>query len=69
MTARPQADHLDAWSDDGSIEEFRRSRQEAYAVLARDIEKVLKRAAGNRRPSGTRAPAIRRHRFFRERRS
>jgi hypothetical protein len=54
------ADHVDAWSDDGLIDEFRRSRQEAYTVLARDIEKVLKRAATNRRPSGTRAPAIRR---------
>jgi hypothetical protein len=54
------ADNVDAWSDDGLIEEFRRSRQEAYAVLARDIEKVLKRATGSRRPSGTRAPAIRR---------
>ena len=54
------ADHVDAWSDDGLIEEFRRSRQEAYTVLARDIEKVLKRAASSRRPSGTRAPAIRR---------
>ena len=62
------ADHVDAWSDDGLIDEFRRSRQEAYTVLARDIEKVLKRAAGNRRPSGTRAPAIRRlSEVFRER--
>src|SRR5687767_15019403 len=46
------ADDLDAWSDDALIEEFRRSRQEAYTALARDIEKVLKRAANNRRPSG-----------------
>jgi len=62
------ADHVDAWSDDGLIDEFRRSRQEAYRLLARDIEKVLKRAASNRRPSGTRAPAIRRLlEVFRER--
>lgn len=62
------ADHVDAWSDDGLIEEFRRSREVAYTVLARDIEKVLKRAASNRRPSGTRAPAIRRlSEVFRER--
>jgi len=54
------ADNLDAWSDDELIEGFRRSRQEAYEALARDIEKVLKRATSNRRPSGTRAPAIRR---------
>ena len=62
------ADHVDAWSDDGLIEECRRSRQEAYTVLALDIEKVLKRAASSRRPSGTRAPAIRRLlEVFRER--
>jgi hypothetical protein len=62
------ADNVDAWSDDGLIEEFRRSRQEAYVVLARDIEKVLKRATSNRRPSGRRAPAVRRLlEVFRER--
>ena len=54
------ADNVDAWSDDGLVEEFRRSRQEAYTTLARDIEKVLKRATSIRRPSGTRAPALRR---------
>jgi hypothetical protein len=54
------ADHLDAWSDDVLIEEFRRAGQEAYAALARDIEKVLKRASAARRPRGTRAPATRR---------
>ena len=37
------ADNVDAWSDDALVEEFRRSRQEAYAALARDVEKVLKR--------------------------
>jgi hypothetical protein len=37
-------------------------------MLARDIEKVLKRATSKRRPSGTRAPAIRRLlEVFRER--
>jgi hypothetical protein len=54
------ADNVDSWSDDALVEEFRRSRQEAYASLARDVEKVLKRTSGARRPSGTRAPAIRR---------
>jgi hypothetical protein len=28
------ADHVDAWSDDALIEEFRRSRQDAYTALA-----------------------------------
>ncbi|MCA1585418.1 MAG: chromate resistance protein [Acidobacteria bacterium] len=54
------ADHVDAWSDNGLIEEFRRSRQEAYSALAHDIEKVLKRTTSVRRPRGTRAPAARR---------
>ena len=61
------ADNVDAWSDDALVEEFRRSRQDAYAVLARDAEDTLKRVCG-RRPRGARAPAI--HRLldiFRER--
>ncbi len=54
------ADNVDAWSDDALVEEFRRSRQDAYADLARDVEKAVKRASGGRRPRGTRAPAVRR---------
>ncbi len=54
------ADNVDAWSDDTLVEEFRRSRQDAYAALARDAEKTLKRAGGARRPRATRSPAVRR---------
>ena len=54
------ADNVDAWSDDALVEEFRRSRQDAYGALAQDVEKALKRAGGIRRPRGTRAPAVRR---------
>ena len=54
------ADHVDAWSDDVLIEEFRRARQESYEELAREVEQALKRAASARRPKGTRAPALRR---------
>jgi hypothetical protein len=54
------AKNIDAWSDDALIEEFRRARQDVYADLARDVEQALKRAAGARRPKGTRAPALRR---------
>jgi hypothetical protein len=54
------ADNVDAWSDDALVEEFRRSRQDAYTALARDVEKALKQASGARRPRGTRAPAVRR---------
>src|ERR671910_3573252 len=32
------ADNVDAWSDDALVEEFRRSRQDAYTALAREIE-------------------------------
>jgi hypothetical protein len=52
------ADSVDAWSDDALVEEFRQSRQEAYASLTRDVEKVVKRMSGRSR-SG-RAPALRR---------
>jgi hypothetical protein len=54
------ADNVDAWSDDALVEEFRRAGQEAYAALARDVEKMLKRARVARRPRGTRAPSVRR---------
>jgi hypothetical protein len=54
------ADHVDTWSDDALVEEFRRSRQETYAALARDVERVLGRMSAARRPRGTRAPAVRR---------
>jgi hypothetical protein len=50
------ADHVDAWSDDALVEEFRRSRQEAYASLARDIERTTGRMGG-RRARG-RAPSL-----------
>ncbi len=49
---------VDTWSDDVLVEEFRRSRQDAYAVLAREIEQVLSRLTSTRRPRGTRQPAI-----------
>jgi hypothetical protein len=54
------AENIDAWSDDALIEEFRRARQDLYEALAGDVEQALKRAAGARRPKGTRAPALRR---------
>ena len=54
------ADSVDPWSDDALVDEFRRSRQDAYTNLARDIEKALKRLGASRRPRGTRAPAVRR---------
>jgi hypothetical protein len=37
------ADSVDAWSDDELIEEFRKSRQDAYGELVRDLERTLAR--------------------------
>jgi hypothetical protein len=54
------ADHLDAWSGDALVEEFRRARQDTYDALARDVERAVKDAGRARRPRGTRAPAVRR---------
>ncbi|MBL8135861.1 MAG: chromate resistance protein [Acidobacteria bacterium] len=51
------ADTLDTWSADALVEEFRRSRQEGYMALARDVEQVLARLDAVRRPRGTRRPA------------
>ena len=62
------ADTVDTWSDDALVEEFRRARQDAYAALAGDLNKAVKRAGRARRPRGTRAPALRRLQdIFRER--
>lgn len=51
------ADSVDTWSSDTLVEEFRRSRQDAYMALAREIEQVLGRLNATRRPRGTRKPA------------
>lgn len=52
------ADSLDTFSADALIEEFRRSRQDAYKALAGEIERVLGRLNATRPPRGTRRPAI-----------
>lgn len=54
------AGHVDSWSDDALVEEFRRARQEAYATMAGDVGRVLQRLTAKRRHRGTRAPAVRR---------
>lgn len=54
------ANSVDTWSDDALVEEFRRSRQESYAELARDADKMLHRLATpgrRRRAAPTRTPA------------
>jgi hypothetical protein len=52
--------HLDADSEDALVEEFRRSRQEAYIALAADIEKALKRLSTGRQTARERAFPVRR---------
>ncbi len=52
------ADSVDTWSDDALVEEFRRSRQDAYEALGGEIELVLNRLSATRRPRGTRRPAV-----------
>jgi hypothetical protein len=37
------ADCIDNWSDDRLVDAFRRTRQEAYDALARDVERAVKR--------------------------
>jgi hypothetical protein len=52
------AGSIDSWSDDALVDAFRRSRQDAYATLAGDVEATIKKVDGSiRRPAG-RAPAI-----------
>jgi hypothetical protein len=62
------ADNVDGWADDALIEEFRRSRQDAYAALAQDVGKALKRERKGGRARDTRVPAAQRLvKLFRER--
>jgi hypothetical protein len=48
------------WSDDALVDEFRRSRQEAYGALAQDIEHALNRVDGKKRRGSERAPPVNR---------
>jgi hypothetical protein len=52
------ASHVDRWSDDALVDEFRRSRQDAYLALAEEIERLLPRLDAKRRRRGTRRPAL-----------
>jgi len=54
------ADSVDAWSDDALVEEFRHVRQEVYAELARDIERVARPRTARRAGRSRRSPPGRR---------
>jgi hypothetical protein len=61
------ADHVDTWSDDELVEAFRRSRQEAYDALAREVQRGTKRTSSAQRLVNTfreRLAAIERIDFF-----
>jgi hypothetical protein len=45
------ADMVDTWSNDALVDEFRRSREEAYGQLARDADQLLRRLSAGRRAS------------------
>lgn len=59
--------NVDSQADSELVEGFRRSRQEAYAALARDLEAAIKRLGGRRRPGMPPAPPARQLGSFRER--
>jgi hypothetical protein len=58
---------VDAWSDDALVEEFRRSRQESYAALAKEIETTIHKIDAPRRRRGRAPSAARLLERFRER--
>ena len=53
-------DCLDRWADDALVDEFRRSRQDAYGALAGEIDGALNRVQAKRPPRGGRRPSVRR---------
>ena len=61
------ADSIDSWSDDSLIQEFRASRQRAYAEIAAEVEVVLRRVASRRKTTTWRTATARVVDAFRER--
>lgn len=53
------ADSVDAWADDGLVEEFRAARQTMYAELAKEIERATRvKAHAKARARATRRPPV-----------
>jgi hypothetical protein len=61
------ADHVDAWSDDALVEEFRRSRRDAYLNLAKEVSMALQKAARGHKPGSPSAQTRRQLDTFRQR--
>ena len=58
----------DRWADDALVEQFRRSREEAYGALANELERSLAQLGAKRPRRGKRAPSLHRLRdAFRQR--
>jgi len=51
------AETVDSWSDDALVEEFRRTRQQAYAALAEELERAVAKPARRRRGAAGPKPA------------
>jgi hypothetical protein len=49
---------IDPWTDDGLVDAFRRSRQEAYMELTREVEQLLKRADREEKRRGARSSGL-----------
>ncbi len=54
------ADGLDAWSEDGLVEEFRRAAGKAYAALRKELDALQRQLTGKSRRRVPVAPAARR---------
>jgi hypothetical protein len=61
------AGSVDAWSDDALVEEFRRTRQEAYAELSGELEELARTLDAPRRKRPARAEPTRLLGGFRQR--
>src|SRR5829696_7902594 len=54
------ADHIDPWSSDAFVAEFRRASEKTYGQIAQEVGQVLRSAKGKSLRTGARAPALRR---------
>ena len=61
------ADHVDSWSDDALVEEFRRSRRDAYLNLAKEVSVALQNVARGHKPGIPSAQTTRHLDAFRQR--
>ncbi len=63
------ADHLDAWSDDALVDEFKRSRRDAYLALAKEVSLAMQKTLKGGKPGVQPTDASRQLDVFRQRMS